>query len=630
MQEDNSIFLTEAINIGNAIVDASVHENNSCFWNVYTHEDKIDPNNISFYGGYSGVITYLIELYKITGQEKYLDTVLLGAEWLIRYSYSWKDKNLAFYCGCGGVIYVFTEIYKLTGVEKYKLHALSLAKNGNPPNSTCDILYGSAGSILTLLHLHNETGEDWLLDTIYIHVNYLLGCTLFPTKGFCWERTGCSIHPLCGFAHGASGIAFVFLELHRYFKIELFYKIAEKAFEYEDQYFHTEGENIAKNNWPDLRKDVYQDDGVEKLVTAYREQDFIQFTNYTFMSAWCHGAPGIGMARLHAYKWFGNGHFLKMAENAIDNTIRTLSQRNTNYTLCHGVFGNLNLLIDAYCVTNNSSFLSTAVNYGKHAIANNNGYTSGISKTGARADANLLNGLAGIGHFYLRLVDPSNIKSVLVPCISQIKTNARLEGRISTSSFLNLMYKNIFPNTCLQLHIEDLFLTTDTKYIERDFIENMVAEHVRKSNDILVHKAYETDILRIQKHDGIESDNYFYIKDIVNNRNLNSIAYDNLSFDEMLHLNLVVDNSLSLQIKEFGNYNIYTILQISPRGQPVVQYEIGEYVFDLIYNIKNNNSLGTVYDIMKGKYLVNNKQSFDTIFMKQLKNCIKSKFIALM
>src|SRR5699024_2124001 len=76
----------------------------------------------------------------------------------------------------------------------------------------------------------------------------------------------------------------VFLELGYYFENKAFYNIAEQAFRYEDAKY-----DKSKKNWPDFRirhsKKHYK--------TAYLEENWNFFNKPKFMTAWCHGAPGI-------------------------------------------------------------------------------------------------------------------------------------------------------------------------------------------------------------------------------------------------------------------------------------------------------------------------------------------------
>ena len=192
-------LLLEAKKIGETIIHSALKTENGWYWNVSDFKGNIEVN-ASFYNGNSGIIYYLLELYKATNDEKYYDAALCGAAWIMTYKYNEGEKNLAIYCGIGGIIYVFTELYKINKNATYINFALQLAFECKQSESISDILYGTSGSILTLLHLHNETDDVRVLQILNEKIDLLLNAAIFPKTGICWDRAGVSIHPLCGFA----------------------------------------------------------------------------------------------------------------------------------------------------------------------------------------------------------------------------------------------------------------------------------------------------------------------------------------------------------------------------------------------------------------------------------------------
>src|ERR671915_222589 len=88
--------------------------------------------------------------------------------------------------------------------------------------------------------------------------------------GIGWNNEGAITRPLTGFSHGTAGIAWALLELAALTGEEHFRKAALDAIAYERDLFSPEA-----GNWPHLGDD-----------------------NNPFWVTWCHGAPGIGLARL--------------------------------------------------------------------------------------------------------------------------------------------------------------------------------------------------------------------------------------------------------------------------------------------------------------------------------------------
>jgi lantibiotic modifying enzyme len=193
------------------------------------------------------------------------------------------------------------------------------------------------------------------------------------------------------------------LELHRVTGEHRFREAALEAFRYERNYF-----NPAEQNWPDFR-------GEQASYPVF----------------WCHGAAGIGLCRLRAWQITGDADLLAEAQVALQ-TVERHSAALANFSLCHRRAGNADVLICASQVLGEESWLHAA-----EAIAQ-----EGLERFERRRvpwpcglpDANetpdLMLGLAGIGHFYLRLADPARIPSVL-HLVGQVGDLSYGEGEIS-------------------------------------------------------------------------------------------------------------------------------------------------------------------------------------------------------
>ena len=64
-----------------------------------------------------------------------------------------------------------------------------------------------------------------------------------------------------------------------------------------------------------------------------------------FMSAWCHGAPGIGLARLQCLPHLNDAEIHAEIATALKTTFA--QGFGHNHSLCHGDLGNLELLLQA-------------------------------------------------------------------------------------------------------------------------------------------------------------------------------------------------------------------------------------------------------------------------------------------
>jgi lantibiotic modifying enzyme len=201
---------------------------------------------------------------------------------------------------------------------------------------------------------------------------------------------------LTGYSHGAAGIALALLELHARTGDDRFREGALGGFAYERRHFSAE-----QQNWPDFRS----------FASPTPQQ-------LSYSLAWCHGAPGIGLARVRAFALTGETTYRREAEFAINTTYRPLAMPagNDNYSLCHGIGGNAELFIVAADVLGDERYRAAAESVGDRGIqtvhAQRNPWPCGVLSGGETP--NFMLGTAGIGYFYLRLYDSRAVPSMLL------------------------------------------------------------------------------------------------------------------------------------------------------------------------------------------------------------------------
>ena len=122
------------------------------------------------------------------------------------------------------------------------------------------------------------------------------------------------------------------------------------------------------------------------------------------MSAWCHGAPGIGLSRLLSVPWIDSAATQFEIETALETTLE--SGFGGNHCLCHGDLGNIDVLLEAGRRTAAYQAAATVL--------------ESIERDGWRCgnpleveSPGLMTGLAGIGYELLRLAEPERVPSVL-------------------------------------------------------------------------------------------------------------------------------------------------------------------------------------------------------------------------
>ena len=461
MDKENNELRTrvakEAIRIGDWLLSLAKKDSSGMWWETLNMDMERNISwhaSESIYAGVSGIVLFFLELHKLTREPKYMTAAVEGMHWVLNYCEKNPNTYYSFFTGRMGVPYTLLKMTEATGENRWTEKALEIAGPCNSflelPYLNDDLINGSAGTVLGLLHLHAATGETWILTAINAFVKRLINSAhQGPRGGLYWDRSDKNISGLCGFSHGAAGIGWVFLELGHYFRNEAFYRIAQQAFLYES-FFYDE----TFKNWQDLRKGIYNDEDEEEHRNAYMENNLEFFTRGSDMNAWCHGAAGIGLSRLRAYELFKNknpfdddnhNYNYKLCEQditrAIEKTTRTDIENkagNPLFILCHGRGGNAELFLKAYEIFNEKKYLALAEILAKKALDYRNetgNYLSGYRDAGKEEDTSLFMGTSGIGYFYLRLLAPHETPSIMIPTLNTTITGSK---NLSTCPFITI------------------------------------------------------------------------------------------------------------------------------------------------------------------------------------------------
>ena len=139
-----------------------------------------------------------------------------------------------------------------------------------------DVMGGSAGAILGLLRLYRDTqSSDVLKRAIKCGEHLLRQPRVGPEGRRSWSGQGSGPQGLNGMSHGAAGFAYALASLSAATGRDEFAKAASECIAFENFSYDAE-----RNNWPDLRGDGEPG----------------------WPCQWCHGAPGIGLARIATTK----------------------------------------------------------------------------------------------------------------------------------------------------------------------------------------------------------------------------------------------------------------------------------------------------------------------------------------
>ncbi len=358
----------------------------------------LQPMSLRLYEGLSGCSLFLGWLAAITGDRSY-EPIARKSLNLVRKlldrgrAAGAPVRSLGAFSGLGGMIYTFAHLAALWDDTSLLDEAQTLAAEIPAlieADKTLDIIGGSAGAIAALEVLNGASASDRLLNTAVLCGERLLREQLPQSTGVGWKTQIAASQPLTGFSHGAAGMAWALLKLAAWSGDTRFRAAAEAAIAYERSTFAP-----AEGNWPDYRTWPGEDPSTPQ-----------------FMAAWCHGAPGIGLARIDSLQYMDDRETREEIRIALRKTVE--SDFGTNHCLCHGDLGNLDILLhaaqrgDDYWWNKAGKRLATET---IAAIADH-GYLFGAQTS--LASPGLMTGLAGIGYGMLRLAHPERVPSVLV------------------------------------------------------------------------------------------------------------------------------------------------------------------------------------------------------------------------
>lgn len=349
------------------------------------------------YSGTAGIALFLARLEPWTHDPLARET-LLGALRQARQAAAGlpAEDALSFYSGPAGIGYACIESGLALDDDSLVREGLDLLSRtaAQPPDERfLDVVAGSAGLIPVLIDGARRFGREDLLEAAVAHGRLLLKAAHRSAAGWSWATLSHLSRHLLGFAHGASGIAWALAELYAATGEPELREGVLEAVRYERSHA------LPDLTWPDLRAEP-------SAVPAPP------------MNAWCHGAPGIGMARLRLLELLGWEESLATDLGvALRATLADLASAGgpANFCLCHGAGGNAELLLLAADALGQPWLRGQAEAVARQGIAryHQTGLPWPCGVQGAGETPNLLLGLAGIGYFYLRLHGGAAVPSIL-------------------------------------------------------------------------------------------------------------------------------------------------------------------------------------------------------------------------
>jgi type 2 lantibiotic biosynthesis protein LanM len=392
-----------ALDIANRLADQAVVRAGEAAWMGAIpvggdERTQLEVIGQDLYAGNAGVALFFAALWRVTEEIRWREMAYAAMRSIRdclhhppRMGRLVRSIGIGGGVGIGSVVYVLTRVAGLledsSVLEDAILAAQSIREERIEADRNFDVLSGAAGALLGLLALYRATADPGVLRRARICGRRLLnGRSELPSGERLW-LTG-SEQPLAGMSHGMSGIACALAGLYRETGDPELPGPLRDAVAYETRVYSADA-----RNWPDFR----QHSGGPA----------------PFLCRWCHGAPGIALARLLLEEVIDEESRRAEFEVAVETTRREPLRQVDN--LCCGNFGRLEVLFTAGVQGGMPGLAEeartrAAVLMERAARRGTWGWQSGSDAL----NPGFFTGLAGIGYTLLRFSHPDRLPCAIV------------------------------------------------------------------------------------------------------------------------------------------------------------------------------------------------------------------------
>jgi type 2 lantibiotic biosynthesis protein LanM len=393
----SSAFLAEADVIAEEIAGYGIRAGSGAAWIGVGWFADSDAAQLAvlghdLYNGACGIATFLAAHARIARNPDSADLALAAIAYLRAALRGHRGSRMGRVAGIGGATGVGSIIYGLTCISRFldddRLieDALGAAKLLSDEliaaDTQLDVIGGSAGAILSLLRLYRDTQADEVLDRAVACGTHLLAQQRHGPHGRrSWPCRSSNGQVLNGMSHGAAGFAHALAALATTTGRDEFADAATECLDFERSNF-----DAQRSDWRDFR-----------------------VAEPHWRSQWCHGAVGIGLARLGITRL--GSTWPAAVQVDIDRALTGASRGWPGHadTLCCGALGSVELAREAGKVLARGDLRQlasrrlSAILHTKSA-ARRYRWSTDVS---SRFNIGLFRGLAGVGYTCLREVDDS-------------------------------------------------------------------------------------------------------------------------------------------------------------------------------------------------------------------------------
>jgi type 2 lantibiotic biosynthesis protein LanM len=390
-------FIAEAGRIAGVLSSLAIRSGPSAAWIGLgwlgdTEVCQLVPLGVDLYNGTCGIAIFLAAYARLTGQEAAATLALAALSDLRQNIRAPTAARMARSVGIGGALGLGSIVYALTLLSNLMnnhelltdahIAAQLVSDDLIAADQDLDIIGGSAGAILGLLCLYRATEASDVLERATKCGDHLLGRRRFGPEGRrTWRGQGVGPKALNGMSHGAAGFAYSLASLSKATGRDDFTTAAFESIAFENASY-----DAARGNWPDFRSG----------------------TEVSWPCQWCHGATGIGLARIAMAERGGPDATTLLAD--VQKALKGTEQAwpNITDTLCCGTLGSIEFLCEASSALGKMDLRDLAsrrLMMIVESAASSGGYRWHVGSN--KFNLGLFRGLAGVGYTLLRQVNAS-------------------------------------------------------------------------------------------------------------------------------------------------------------------------------------------------------------------------------
>ncbi len=368
--------------------------------------DPEKPEEVAahLYSGTSGVVVFFLEAHRLTQEPAYLHQARAGADYLLsRLDGTFEAEGPGLYTGIAGVGYVLDRVQAATGEEKYLegvlqtvelLRGAALTKGrGLEWNDVTDIVSGSAGIGLFLLHVERELGLPQARELAVGAGDRLLELAIPEEPGLKWRMNPEFARFMPNFSHGTAGVAYYLASLYQTTREKRFLDAALAGAEYL--------KSIA--------------DATENACLIFHHEPEGE---ELFYLGWCHGPAGTARLFYRLFEITNDPEWMKWVRMSAQGVLESgIPEKRTpgfwnNVSQCCGSAGVAEFFLSLHEISKERQYLDFARRITDDALARSTRDEAGLRFVQAenrtepelrKAQTGYMQGAAGIGLWFLRL-----------------------------------------------------------------------------------------------------------------------------------------------------------------------------------------------------------------------------------